>query len=367
MRKNKGNRNSRAHRDYRTFRRAKRAQVEAGFNWVFIIIAGAIILLFFAGVAVWYQAKQETKIAGQVVINLDSIFTNAIESPKTAKSINIPEVPLFFSCYDECNEFGCPSEFSSGGVSRDKSMEVLFTMEKLEANNIITWSLNFNMPYKITNFLYLTNDQTRYVLIYDAASEDFFHEVNDLLTSDNPYLNIEVISYNDIDSLEDHNDDFVRLVSFVDSAGFQYNEDDFAEFYTKSPFDLITLDGDESSGMIYYGSESGVPYYGLPMLLGAIFSPNSEFYKCNVNKALLLSSYVSEVYEERTTWLADEVIGTDKEYCEIYYTQEVIFAIQDIKEMNTVAGFDLTTLGNAIQELEQNDNLAIINDCPRLY
>ena len=42
---------------------SKKAQIEAGVNWIFIIVAGAIILLFFASVATWYKSNQETKIS----------------------------------------------------------------------------------------------------------------------------------------------------------------------------------------------------------------------------------------------------------------------------------------------------------------
>jgi hypothetical protein len=344
----------------------KKAQIEAGVNWIFIIVAGAIILLFFASVAAWYKSNQETKISGQVVVKLDSMFTSAIESPRTAKSVTIPDLPIHFTCDNDCNKYGCPSYFSGGAVSRDSGTEVVFSMANLEANNLISWALNFKIPYKVTNFLYLTNDQIRYIIIYDTASEDLFEAVNDVL-SENPHLNLEAVFDGGSLEFEDYNDDFVRIVSLTPN---KYTESDFEEFFSDSDFDFVDVDGSEISGYVYFNEGVGVQYYGIPMLIGAIFSENSEFYECNVNKALLLSSYVSYVYEKRTQWLFGNLPTTpeDKTYCDIYYTDaDVVRAIQIIGEMSDVTLFEAGDLSSAIITIENNDNLAIINDCPRLY
>ena len=344
----------------------KKAQIEAGVNWIFIIVAGAIILLFFASVAAWYKSNQETKISGQVVVKLDSMFTSAIESPRTAKRVSIPDLPIHFTCDDDCNEFGCPSYFSGGAVSRDSATEVVFTMANLEANNLISWSLNFKIPYKVTNFLYLTNDQIRYIIIYDTSTEDLFEAVNDVL-SENPHLNLEAFFDDGSLEFEDYNDDFVRVVSLIQNT---YQEDDFEEFFSDSDFDFVEVSGNEISGSVFYGSElTGVQYYGIPMLIGAIFSENSEFYKCNVNKALLLSSYVSYVYEKRTEWIESNLPITpeDKSYCIGYYALDVTNAFNTIGGMSDIEALGAGDLSSAIITIEKNDNLAIINDCPRLY
>ena len=100
-------------------RKNKRGQIDVQFNWIFVLLIGALILSFFVGVAMWYKGTQEQKITGEIVLQLESLMKTAQERPKTAMTTTIPDITLSFTCspYD-CSTFGCPSEFSGGGIAR---------------------------------------------------------------------------------------------------------------------------------------------------------------------------------------------------------------------------------------------------------
>ncbi len=356
--------------------RNKRGQLATQFNWVFILIAGAIILMFFVSVSIWYKNQQEVKLAGVVVTELDSIFSTAKESPKTAKiNRNFPDVDISFTCDPyACNYIGCPSGFSGGSVTTDTSAETIFTLEEINAQDMISWALTWELPYKVTNFLYLTNPRVRYILIYNTDSQSFLGEVNSLL-SENDFIVKELINYEDYTDgdivIDDKNDEFVRIISFViQEEGEDIPYTIIQDFDEDQRWDMIYVDGNSNVGYVYFEDET-LPYLGLPMLIGAIYSETSDIYKCNAYKALNQLRLVSTVYHKRTDNLYDNVLSTDSSYCQIYYTADVLDAIETINETSELDDFDdledLSQLLNAVQTLEDTDQLAIINDCPRLY
>ena len=75
-----------------------KSQIE--FNWIFIIIAGAIILTFFVTFAFKYKSVQEEKLSVDLLINLDKALYNLQASPyATFDIIDIPK-DLQITCDD---------------------------------------------------------------------------------------------------------------------------------------------------------------------------------------------------------------------------------------------------------------------------
>ena len=65
---------------------------QSQFNWIFIIIAGAIILAFFVNFALKYKSLQEEKISVELLINLDNALFNLQASPfNTFDVVNVPK------------------------------------------------------------------------------------------------------------------------------------------------------------------------------------------------------------------------------------------------------------------------------------
>lgn len=350
-----------------------KAQIDIQFHWIFILIVGAIILSFFVGVAIWYKDIQEQKSAATVVTTLDTLFLFAKESPKTARYTETPKIDLTFTCSaTDCTAYGCASSFSGGGISRATETEVLFTLERLEGTDMITWALEWKLPYKITNFLYLTNNRVRYVLVYDEEHSSLEIAVNSLL-AENSYLTKETIKIKSVAdfSLVDKQDDFVRIVAFLDEGTLPESviasalgERDKKE----TQWDVVYVDGTEDAGTIMY-EEGTVSYIGLPLLIGALFSADADFYSCNVQKAHLQAQLVGAVYLERAKQLK-EYFDEDSEqaYCSYYFAEDVQDAIQEVAEGVTAeAAIDTTTLQNAVTVLEENNAYAVIKNCPRLY
>ncbi|PIN79537.1 hypothetical protein COV16_03590 [Candidatus Woesearchaeota archaeon CG10_big_fil_rev_8_21_14_0_10_34_8] len=347
---------------------SNKSQIDVQFNWIFILIVGAIILSFFVGVAVWYKGTQEQKIAADIVTKLDSLFMTAKESPKTARYTEIPQVELSFTCSaTDCSDYGCPSYFSGGGISMSTETEALFTMRNLHGTNIITWSLEWDMPYKIANFLYLTNDAVRYVFVYDEDHKSAAHSAGALL-AENSYITKETINIDTEEfSLIDKHDDFVRIVAFLDKGSL--SEAKVTSYLGereagREHWDIIYIDGTAEAGTVVY-EDGEVIYAGLPLLMGAIFSADSEFYSCNLQKTALQSEFVSNVYLKRTKELYNyfTLEDTERLYCSYYLGDDVQNAIENIASGLKSGEIDY----DYVTELEENNAYAVIKSCPRVY
>ena len=340
-----------------------KAQIDVQFNWIFILIVGAIILSFFVGASLWYKGTQEQKITAQIVVNVESLLKTATESPKTAQTITIPDISLSFTCLQECNDYGCVSDFSGGGVTRSTETEVLFSHSTLSGTQLITWALEWNLPYKMANFLYITTDGIRYIIFYDDEHSTLAYAVNSLL-AENSYLTKETIKVDDPStiSITNKNDAYVRIISFLDEGTIPLTQIEDALGTQQETWDIITVDGTENSGTITY-ADGDASYTGLPLLIGALFSPTNEFYLCNKQKALLQAKIITEVYATRTKGLYDSFIGTEKEYCTYYYDSSIQDAINNIP----TALENNEDVSSYVDTLKQTNQYAVMKGCPRLY
>lgn len=345
----------------------KKAQIDVQFNWIFILIVGAIILSFFVGVAFWYKGTQEQKMTGEVITGIDAVFKTAKESPNTARTTTIPSTELHFSCDEsECSSLGCPSSFSSGPFSRATETEILFSHETLAGTTLITWALEWKLPYKIADFLFVTSDTVRYVLLTDSGHSAFAYSINSML-SDNSFLTKELIFVDSDFTIEDKNDAFVRFISFAPQGTFQEENIVAALGEQGESWDILYVAGTEEQGEIAF-TDGTVSYIGLPSLLGALFSVDAAFYTCNMHKAGIQAGLISSLYQKRTALFYDTFqADPEMEYCQYYYdptVQDYFDTIAlEIEEQN----FQSTALADAIVNLEENNEYAIIKGCPRVY
>ena len=73
---------------------------QSELNWIFIIVAGAIILIFLTGFAFKYKSLQEEKTSIELVNTLDNTLTSLKSSPfNTCDEISLP-----FEVQVTCND-----------------------------------------------------------------------------------------------------------------------------------------------------------------------------------------------------------------------------------------------------------------------
>ena len=87
----------------------KRGQMEVTFNWMYVLIAGAAILLFFGWIIVRGAQVSEEDLSRQVARIMKSIFTAASVSEKTQNYVDasgLADYTLYFNCEDGVGRYG---------------------------------------------------------------------------------------------------------------------------------------------------------------------------------------------------------------------------------------------------------------------
>lgn len=134
----------------------KKAQAVV-FNWVYILIAGVLILLIFTGFITKYRSFQEKRIEIEILKDLDNVFLSLQSSPYEAvMSLELPK----------------PIKFDADNLIIGKS--------KLKTNKIIAgkankqaiiWSPPLNLPFRITNLYFILDPKETYYIIYENEQD----------------------------------------------------------------------------------------------------------------------------------------------------------------------------------------------------
>lgn len=243
------------------------------FNWIFVVVAGAIILLFFTGFAFKYKDLQEKKQEIIFLNNFDRALTNLQSSGfKTSTSL---ELPLDIKV--ECD-----------GIyvnEKHETLNLFFSPEEL-SDKIYVWYYPFEYPFRITNFYFLIDD-----------------EVN----------------------IETNNPDLVdELIMDMPTT--------FRERVSLGVGKKINIQGDINEGIVIIDNKQ-YPYYGKALLYGAIFSDN---YECLLNKVNLrvedaIDSYQNKIDVLRLSGCNYNLISNKLNELKLTKDYDII---EDIENMN---------------------------------
>ena len=277
--------------------RKKRGQMEIQFNWIFVLIAGALILAFFISVVNKQREVSAIRTSASVATNLESIFTGAEISTNTVNVFDLPQTTVDFEC----------GSYAIGSVRKQTGDNVVFAPTRIEGRQMITWARDWSVPYRVMNFLYLTDPVIRYIIVNN--SRNLGKKIFDTLPRE---MNKEVIDVIDFASLADRNDPHIRFiflggvngdvlqssllnvddekisaVAFPDLQG----EDSIprfgnVEFFRKQGSNFV------SSGETFYMNDDA--------LFGALYSGTAENYNCAMRNAFSRLALVSSIYVNRS-------------------------------------------------------------------
>lgn len=300
---------------------AKKGQIELTFNWVYILIAGTLILLFFVGLVFKQKASSEEKLTADVVEVLDSIFTGASVSEKTKQFIDasgIAEYTLSFACEEGITDFG----IKDSPARKQNAVTPIFSLREMISPQIILWSLPYKLPFKVIDFLLVTSANTKYFLVgNDVQFGQEFLDATEETEDGDPKLKIKRESVDTLDriiepgnlnlrivdlnglqivhdvllpaNLREIEEDRITAVSFVGGNVWFYQVKNGRWKKTNlNPSQIISLSGERDAAKY-----------------AAIFSADDEIYRCNMQKAFQRLEYLTEVYYGKTTNLIDHYEG----------------------------------------------------------
>ena len=270
----------------------KRGAIEVQFNWIFVLIAGAVILFFFIKVVNQQREFSDVKTSGTIITNLESILTGAQVSTGTVNVVEVPAADISFMC----------DKYSIGSVLRQTKGNVIFSPNLLKGKKIIMWAKDWNVPYRVTNFLYLTDPEVRYILVGNSGG--VIDKVYDELPDE---MNKEKISGTAVNNKNNYKVKFIFFGTASDSVLNNFgNTPD--EDVTAISLDMESGNIIPSTGTVVFlqknGNswvEKGTTYYLKEEgLFGAIFAEDFEMYNCVMKKAFKKLNFVSQIYLDRS-------------------------------------------------------------------
>ncbi|MDD5086796.1 MAG: hypothetical protein PHV16_03510 [Candidatus Nanoarchaeia archaeon] len=270
---------------------SKKGVIEVQFNWVFILIAGVLILLFFGSIVLKLKSNSDTTISNTILTNMQTIMAGAEVSSNTVTPISIPDTKIEVSC----------DSISVGSITSDITKnKIVFAPEIIEGRTMLTWSLPWGFPYHISNFLYMTTPNFKYIIVDSTKGKEIYYKLPQGLTK-------QLVDKNSLSDLSNSGHK-LAFVFFNDPEPDQASLPYFLENMKDNEVIAINIDSGNNKISFYQYKKSlknfeyfsDAPYLGDEMIIGAMFSGDAKNYICNLEKALKKMEIVSMVYAERT-------------------------------------------------------------------
>ncbi len=285
----------------------KRGQGEQ-FNWIFVIVAGAVILGFFVMFTFKYIELQEQR---QDVVTVrffgGSVLaaSSKLQVGSGGASVDSNEENGLRFGYTTNLGYRCNGNESLILVDDGKAAwyrlddEIVFMDKEMKINSLDLWILPWNYPFHVTNFIYLADPKTNFYLVSDADSEEF---INNLDVSS--AFRVEKVDKNNL-NLKSNS----KVVYFLDQRPYKNEILNTKKNFSDVDFVYIDLSKKEASFFDFESkswSES-VKFYTTEenneQLLGAIFSNDAENFGCSIDRSLERLKHVASIYSKRAELL----------------------------------------------------------------
>lgn len=285
--------------------------VEQQFHWIFVMVAGALILVFFISVANKQSALSQERLQLTLASDVENIFTGAIVSRGAAQRLPIPPQGMQFEC-----TAGCDCRFMIGKAARPFGDKPLFAPSELKDQDVVVWALELKLPYRVTNLLYLTNSNVKYYLV-DPRQGPLQSLHAQFVKGIPPLIEYENITLDDIPSLQSGDYPFTKFIFFDQSPSFAPPSLD--DSFRREEFSAVKLD---SQGINFYrksgtsfAQDGYVPWTGLASAFAAVFAHDRTMYECSMQTVFRKLSYLSHIYSERAKVLSENAVETGRLLC----------------------------------------------------
>lgn len=235
-----------------------REKGEFQFNWIFVMIAGALFLLFFISFGVKYKNFQEDKTSIEVLKNFDNTLT-ALQSSsfKTFDSLTLPLI-----VENKCGRL-------SSGKKEINTDNIIFSPKMLNSK-VLIWYQPYKMPFKITSFYYIIPVNAKYYFVEDSGN-----------------LSVSIIN-----GLPE---DIKKKVFAIKSSSLK-KDGRLISLNINNPRDNgISVIGDANEGKVIINGKE-YSYTGQELLYGIIFSDD---YGCLLNQVQSKTSSIGQVYKDK--------------------------------------------------------------------
>ncbi len=338
---------------------------ELQFHWIFVMIAGALILAFFFTVAQKQRTLSQEKLALTLSTDIENIFTGAIVSKGTAQKLPVPPQGLAF----ECSE-GCDCSFRVGRAARSFGDKVMFAPGLVEGQDLTVWSLEWKQPYRVTNFLLVTNPDTKYYFVYDESnvqSKVLFEQLAERLP---PLIEYESVTSGRLSDVvyEGHERTVFVLLNLVPGV--------VDRSFRRADVRLVEVQSVAQPRLSFYYNdgvdmklEATWPIIDVTSIYAAIFADTATMYECGLKSAFKKMAYIADIYAKRGSELEAAAIDAEMVWCSYGA------AVSRLQEQGGLAKelanrLDVTTIARlnpVMHELDRLNRDLVQQSCPELF
>ncbi len=327
---------------------------EIQFNWMFILIAGAAILLFFTTLVIKQKDISSASLRSTTLKSVEAIIAGSSVSKETTNLLEMPDIGIEVEC----------GRVSIEGISKQYQNLILFAPSLIKGSQFISQTSDFSNPYKATNLLYMTSSNVRYILV---GNTELAKEINKSLPA---YLKKEF--YPVLPQLKGANNYKVKFI-FFETIG---DLPKFTESISNKDVAAIKIEGTQEKGIIYFYQRNSnswelkgtSAYIGRQSLIGAVYSDSLKSYECSMENTFLRLNLVTQIYLGRTNELIQ--IGQSADYgqdCNFIYTDALIHLNSISAASSRFNKENIDELAASAKLLAENNKRAQLYSCPLIY
>ncbi len=350
--------------------------IELQFHWIFILIAGALILAFFFNVVQKQQVLSEQKLAITLASQMDAIYTGAIESKGTVQPLATPRPGIAFSCSDACE---CNYRIGSKATEfRDK---LVFAPAFLKDQDTLAWAAEWKLPFRIANFLMLSSPNIKYNIMYDVGNQRSAQAYKRFIKTLPKEVNQETFSSMGVmGQFTPQGNAHTRFV-FIGIAPQSTSTLGLSQEFEHEDVSGIYIDPDYRTVVFYEKEPDELSFNAYPSILAgeataqaAMTAADHLLYDCVMKRAFERLSVIAQVQRSRAQAIQAEM--------DLLGRVECTYVVQDLEGIATAAGALAHSPDFRLQELTES-NLGIIlgaqgelerqntnlfrQSCPELY
>ncbi|MBM3199881.1 hypothetical protein FJZ53_03000 [Candidatus Woesearchaeota archaeon] len=363
------------------YRLSKKADVSPAFQYIFALIVGAIILIFFIKFAFKAESTGKEVIKAEVLHSLDAsmqAFSVSVSSTDLLPSTPWPQlVDMKFGTGANCGKFTVTGQKFLVPIPR-----IVFGPEQMKARQLKAWTTSWYFPFRVTNIFYLVNDRSKYYLIFNANNQDFVKRISStppataVFEMDHLPREFDVKYY-------DSEADAVAKLKINDMVKVNYFEEKNGVSNGLKGSSLVVsnycMDEDEPgykcSGTVtfYEGNKltGASTFIGRELMFAAVMADSIGVYQCQYGRALDEMERMINVYTAKAQRLA-----TKRQECEYDGKYNSIIGMLNnmkgkIQVLKTNPGdsdtaLQLSNLADLINEFNDND-LGGYEECEVLF
>jgi hypothetical protein len=322
------------------------------FNWVFVLIAGALILLFFGSIIMKQRDLSERSASQDTVLKLEKKLGVSLTEIGKSEEMDFQGRELTITC----------NELRSGKATTTLT-DPIFSPQSVKGTKLITLTKAFKMPFHIANFLYVTSNNVRYIIVYDSSSDASLELAEDIMKDLGGRVSTELRS--DLSTVEDSGHYKTKIVFANTSTTPVALKGDVKAVQILEDLTFYTLKGNDweeeaGDGQSFYLSRDLEQFR--ETILGAIFAEDKETYECLLKKAIKKLNMMSKLYIQRTLELASPE-------CDYSHAGTYLMRIEEKSAIlsNSLDQDEINRLKENSNRLETQNNLMIMNSCPEIY